>query len=235
MALKHYVLMAVVVAGMSGAAVGQGQLIVPGPPSGQAATSGPAAGHGDYSEPRKALASFMKAEDEAAMREALIVDPGSKGAEDAFLGVMVATIQVQKEAQAQYGTAAAPYFSKATDAQIQAKLRLVASAPVDVQGDRATVHLPEDRAARQAATDVKLRKVGSDWRIEAASLFNIEGTPAEVTAQRVKQAEAIRKVSDEMVKEIAARKYPSAGDAYRAYMTRSNEAIKPFVPTTRAQ
>src|SRR5690349_15705854 len=117
MALMRCVVVAAVL-GISGTSAALGQsndLIVPGAGSRPALESGSVASSPkvDLSEPRKALASFMKATDEGAMREAMVVEPASKGVVDAFLGVMVATIAVQKEAQAQYGPAAAPYFSKA--------------------------------------------------------------------------------------------------------------------------
>jgi len=227
MALKTYALAMVATLGFSGGVMAQSNLIVPGPASAPAASAAPsAAAQADYSDPRKAVASFMKANDEPAMREAIVVTPASKAAVDAFLGVMVATINLQKEAQAQYGPAAAPYFTKATDAQIQARLKTVATAPMEVHGDRATVALPADEAARQSAGTIKLRKVGSDWKIEAETLFGIDVSPADVTARRIKEADAIRGVTDDMIKEIAARKYAAAGDAYQAYFLRSNDAVK---------
>jgi len=115
---------------------------------------------------------------------------------------------------------------KATDAQIQARLKTVTTAEMEIHGDRATVALPADEASRQSAALIKLRKVNGDWKIEADSMFGIDTSPAEVTARRVKEAQAIKQVSEDMVKEIAARKYPSAGDAYQAYHIRSNDAVK---------
>lgn len=189
-----------------------------------AATNRAPAVPADYSSPKKAVASFLQATDEKSLRDALVIAPESRASVEAFVGVMVSTIALQKEAEAQFGSAAAQYFSKATDAQLQRRLKVVNDAELTMNGtDAASINLPPDEEARQSGGTIELKKIDGQWKIDAASMFGLAKTPPETTAKRVRMAETLTGVTEQMIKDMP--KFLSAGDAYQEYWNRSKEAV----------
>ncbi len=134
----------------------------------------------DYSEPRAAMKSFLRAQDKAALLDALVIAPADQADVGAFIDVMDQTTKLQKAAQAEFGVGADKYFSDVTGAELAAKIKSIDAADVRIDGDSARVILPADEAAKQASSKVKLKKVGPDWKIDAASLFGL-GSPAAAT------------------------------------------------------
>lgn len=200
------------------------------PPS--AASTVPAA---DYSDPRKTLATFLRANDEKSLREALLIPPEHRPEIDAFLGVMISQLNLQKAAQAQFGTAAAKNFSQATDDLVRRRLATLQAAEVTLRGsDGATIELPADPEVRQRATTMHLKKVDGAWKIDAAAMFGVANTPPEVMASRLKLANALRAVSDQMIKDLPT--FLSASDAFQEYWNRSKAAeaqLSGRAPATR--
>jgi hypothetical protein len=182
----------------------------------------------DYSSPRAAVASFLRASDEAGLREALVIAPESRREVEAFLGPMIATLALQKAAQAQFGAPAAQYFSKQTDAWIARRAQDVENAPLDVQGDNAAIlHLPANEELKHAGADIELHRVNGQWKIDAASMFKVRNTPPATLAARVQLAEAITAETRQMIKDMP--KFLSAGDAFQEWWKRSVEAQQRIV------
>jgi hypothetical protein len=189
----------------------------------------------DYSDPKKTLATFLRASDEKSLRESLLITPQHSREIDAFLGVMISQLNLQKAAQAQFGTAAAKYFSQATDDLVRRRLQALQAAQVTLRGtDGATIELPADPEVRQRATTMELKKVDGAWKIDAAAMFGVAGATPEVMASRLKLANALQAVSDQMIKDLP--KFLSAGDAFQEYWNRSKAAeaqLSGRTPSTR--
>jgi hypothetical protein len=186
----------------------------------------------DYSDPRRAVQSFLRAADDAAMRDALLIDPAHRQAIDSFLGVMVATTRLRTAAEAQFGAGAAKYFSAATDAQLDARIKAIDAAPLQVNGDTATLAIPADEASRQSGGTVIVRKTPGGWKVDAATLLGVTGMAQDKLAARMKLADTITAVTNQMIQDVNARKFASAGDAYQEYWNRTREAAA-RQPTTR--
>ena len=177
-----------------------------------------------------------------------------------FIDVMDQTTKLQRAARAEFGVGADKYFSDVTGAELAAKIKSIDAADVRIDGDSATVTMAANEAAKQASSTVKLKKVGANWKIDAASLFGL-GSPAAATEpaaamaatapaatqktatdRRVEIAHSITETTQQMVIDIKARKFASASDAYQEYWNRTRglpstaccrRSLRPRYPPTQ--
>ncbi len=90
-----------------------------------------------------------------------------------------------------------------------------------IDGDKATVQIPENAGTHTLAGTVKLEKQGGSWKIDAASLYSLEAkTPAQITAQQT----LVQKVADiatQTAGKVRDHKYSSVKDAYIDFETQA--------------
>ncbi|HEY4329764.1 MAG TPA: hypothetical protein VGN88_08510 [Phycisphaerae bacterium] len=173
----------------------------------------------DYSTPRDAMKTFLRASfygDIAAMRGALDIPPAHTADVDAYLGTMESSARLQDAAAAIFKSAGVKQFGSSPDL-LSDRLKTVDAIEPAMKGDVATMDLPESQG--QAGRTVTFKKSGSDWKIDAVGMFDLE-LPAAKIAERVDLAKKIKAVTDEMAKEVKDKKFPSATDAYQEYWSR---------------
>ncbi len=216
--MRERVVMAAVVVGMvwsAGAMRADGADVTTKP--------GGAGAGGDYSDPRKTVAAFLGAvqsTDAQAIKNAIIVAPGDEKIAETLVGLWVAQAKLRSAAEHQFGDGATPYFG-AVASQIQSRLKALQTAPLKVMEDSAVLTIPADESAQQSSGTLVLKKIGNAWKLDATTLFNLSAVSKEKTDQRVALAAKLIGVTDGIAAEIAAGKFPSAGEAYQEFWNRS--------------
>ena len=209
--------------GQNVAATGKGEVL----PGGAA---------GDYSEPKKTIASFLSAvqsTDEKAIREAIVVSPEQAPAVDAYLKLILATNKLQKAAEKKFGDQAEQFFG-VNAKQMEARLKAVEDAPAKMVGGSANNQIAADEATHQPGGTIVVKKVGDQWKLDAGSLFKLNETPKEQTEKSVSLAGKMAPLTDEMTSEIEAGKFASASEAFQAFWQRSLELVKESAGTMPA-
>jgi hypothetical protein len=177
----------------------------------------------DYSDPRKTVAAFLLAlqsTDPAAIKSALVVAPDDAKITDTIINLSVAQSKLRTAAEAKFGDPATQYFGAVTS-QIDSRLKALQSAPLKITGDSAILSIPADETAQQSAGTIILKKIGTAWKLDATTLFNLAAVPPETTRQRIALATQLIAVTDGITADIAAGKFPSAGEAYQQFWNRS--------------
>jgi len=195
--------------------------------TGAAATQGGAGVAADYSEPKKAVASFLKAvqsTDRKAIQDAIVVSPDQAAAVDTYLKLIFATNNLEKAAEVKFGDQAEQYFGISAK-QLEARLKAVDDAPVKTVGDSAIISLPADETTNQPGGTIVLKKEGNLWKLDAATLFGLNNTKDQTDRSLALAAKMIP-VTDEMTQEIGAGKFASAGEAFQEFWSRSLEVAK---------
>jgi hypothetical protein len=177
----------------------------------------------DYSDPRKTVAAFLMAvqsTDAAAIKNAIVVAPGDEKITDTIVGLWVAQAKLRIAAESKFGDAANQYFGTVSS-QIESRLKTLQTAPLKMMDDSAVLTIPADETAQQSAGTVVLKKVGAAWKLDATTLFNLAAVSKETTDRRVALAGKLIGVTDGVTADIAASKFPSAGEAYQEFWNRS--------------
>lgn len=239
MRMMRVMMMGAVVAGLAGVAWGQATA-----PATQAVEAGGAATQqnaggvvvASLPAPKQAVAKLLMAinkGDEAGLRGTLVMpeDAGSgqTAAAETLLKLLVGTSKLQAVAEQKYGPDGVKAFGVASTAQMESRLKgvEVGTLAVAASGDAATLTIPADPDKRYAGGTLVLKKVGGEWKVDAASLFHLEGVKeTEEFKQRMALAGKLVELTGETSREIAAGKYATAGEAYQAFMTRSVAATK---------
>jgi hypothetical protein len=189
----------------------------------------PASMAADYSNPRAAVTSFLRAvkeQDDAAIRDALYIPENQRENVEALLDVLSATNRLKKACAAEFGEPATEKaLGKNSGMLLEDRLKAVATADVRMVGtDSATMVIPPDEATHHPGGTVNLRKMEGSWKIDAASLLGLTAAN-EKTQGQVELAKRLAKAIDTMAREVAKHTYPSAQAVYEGLAERVSASV----------
>ncbi len=200
--------------------------------TGPEATSAPAV-RVDLSTPQASVITFLnalQANDEAAAHQAISFDGSADPkAPEAFLDILFSTNRIQQAALAKFGEGAVAAFGDPR-AALTARIAAVQKAAPAISNNDAALTLPSDENSQQPGTTIALKKVGSDWKIDAVSLFSLSALAPEDLAKRIALARKLLEINKDIAANIASGKYTSATEARQDLWDRSFDAAKSLTP-----
>jgi hypothetical protein len=183
----------------------------------------------DYSTPVATLKTLLTAAqqgDSATVRASMVIVPKLNDDVNVFLDAMAATARLQAEAEAKFGAMGAERFGKPSAAELTGQLKRVEAAALKINGDTATLDAPADPPSGQKGQNVRLMKVGNEWKVQGGEYFGLTQDAAEKTRERLVLTKRLTAIAEEVTKEIAAGKYYSSTMAYQEYWNRCMQATK---------
>jgi hypothetical protein len=194
----------------------------------------------DYSTPVEAAKTYIRAtfgDSAPKMRDALIISSGHEADVDAFLNLMANSRKLQAAARKEFGATGVIAF-ESPGPSLTDQLKALDAAKVHASGDTATLTLPKPAPQANSSTEepkpIKLRKVGSDWKADAAALFDLDAAPAPL-ADRTSLAKKVTTIAQEVTKDIEAHKFRTATDAYQEFWARCQSLAPATAPAPTAE
>ncbi len=183
----------------------------------------------NLSSPKATVATFLRslqAGDETAAREAITFgDKGDQAMATLFLDLLFSTNAIQKASRDRFGAGSTEAFGD-PEAALKSRLAALDQATPVITNNDAAVTLPDDAATNQPGATISLKKLGNDWKIDAASLFSLNSLAPEVLAQQVELGRQILLVNREVLAKIKAGDYQSASEAHKDLWERSFKAAQ---------
>jgi hypothetical protein len=204
---------------------------------GQATT--PAASAPDRSSPRAALVSLYSAlragDVPAATSTLLFTDAREQERATINLTTQWAPLALMHAMEKRFGEAARRAFSNASLVKTADEaLEKIRVADITINGDTATVGEKKaavDPNAETEVTGVKLKKVGDQWKIVAATFQDVASeVPANQLAMLKALGEATAAATSAVKKQVDAGEFSSADDAYKAYRVMLQSAARNSPP-----
>lgn len=216
--------------------------------SADASSTQPGVSAKDFSTPSAAVKSYLQAsynqldlaqkQDDAAVTDTLILpaDAGQKQAAQALLDLTSATAQLEHACADKFGAAVTTRtLGNSGRDLLVARLKTIDEARVTLTGDTATMQIPEEEipedpatkrpASKQPAGTVILKKIGGDWKIDAASLWGLSAKSADQLKSMTSLTGKLTDATHQVAADVRAGKFPSAKDAYNDLHTRIAEAL----------
>ncbi len=171
----------------------------------------------DLSSPKATVTTLAKAMQEGdanAAKAAIDGDEQQMKAIDVMMQMLTSMQRMEKAAREKFGEEAAEQTADGLAEVVQQ----VDKAQVEVTGDTAVVIVPQgdDPAMSGPEQRLQLRKVGNDWKIDAAAFM-----PGEVPSdEQLKAVGSMANVADSIAKEIQEDKYETYDAAKAAYQQR---------------
>lgn len=181
----------------------------------------------DYSDPRAAVRSFLLAVQSQGelgkkidLHEALAIPAAHQTEIDTLLDLMTAQGRLQQAAVEKFKGDGEKLFGTSAET-VAARLKAVDAAKMEINGETATLQMP---TTADKTETVNLRRVAGQWKIDALSMFHLEGMSADTLAANMQLSGKIAEITKKMSDEILAGSFPTAGDAFQEYWTRCNHA-----------
>ena len=177
----------------------------------------------------KRLAAALRDGDAEAIRQVMhAADPAEVRMVAAMAEMARAMAVLQRAAVKAFGEEGAKEVvgdTQATDAQGRARID---SADVRVQGETATVILPEGEDA-----PVTLRRVDGRWKVPMSELS--KDADRSVLDERLAELAEQAKVVQQIAKDIEGGQFNSPAQAYSAWQSRAMQAVTRRVPTKKPE
>jgi hypothetical protein len=182
------------------------------------------------SDAKKVVENFLgsvQAGDEKGVKGAVVATADQQEAVQAYLDLMIATMQLRKAAVTKFGTGAETVFAVSTgNAAIESRLKAVREATPKVMGDSVLLSIAGDEAKKVPPLTLVVKKAADGWKIDGGSLFSLSPENKEETQQRAALSVKLTAITKQITQEINAGKYASATDAYQEFWSRSVKAAK---------
>ena len=183
----------------------------------------------DLSEPRSVAKAFLQAAltgDEKALRDSLTFAEAQGPAVETFLKMQLATAAIGKAAEAKFGEEGKKAFGVMSADDFAKRLKTIDDAKLTVAGDTATIEIPADAGHRAQGGTLKLKKIGAQWKLEAAGIYGLDkATDEKDMNARLEAVVRITELTTQIAKEIEEGKFATARAAYEAYWSRFTGSV----------
>jgi hypothetical protein len=197
------------------------------------AASAPARVKADLSTPQATVVTFLtalQADDQETVKQAVsFADTKDPQTAEVFLNILLSTNQIQRAASERFGDGATAAFGD-PKAALESRVAAVKKASPAISNDDAALTLPADEKTNQPGATIALKKTGGQWKIDATSLFGLEGLPPEDLGKRVALAKKLLEINKDIAGNIRSGKYTSATEARQDLWDRSFDAAKTLSP-----